>query len=146
MVETNKRPSSSDSVFNIYQYHEVFSSAIANALTLLIQAQTSKNERDIKEANAVLLVLYLWARASNNNPISEKEYYSLSYLDHFELIQKVVPELKKAGIAPVQASFGESYYSRVISKIQDVEDLLIFLKLKEKDPQVFEKLKQYAEK
>lgn len=74
----------------------------------------------------------MWSRAYNNNPCSQEEIENLRSCDYHELLSYVIPELKKSGIAPVQASFGESYYSRVIGKIEDIKDLLLFLEVKKK--------------
>lgn len=121
-----------DSFYNIFQYHEVFSNAIANMLTALVNAEMTRNSDEEKKATSILLVLYLWSRAYNNNPCSSDEIENLRSYDYHELLSLVIPELKKSGIAPVQAAFGESYYSRVISRIEDIKDLMFFLEIKKK--------------
>lgn len=141
-----KKSSPIDSTFNVLPYHEVFSSALANLITYFVSSETSKDPTVKKEVKELIIFLYAWARAYNNAPITEKERIELEYLEQIQLIGLLVPEMKKAGLTPVQASFGESYYSRVISKIKDIEDLHLFLILKDKKPEIFLEIRKLAEK
>jgi hypothetical protein len=96
---------------NIYFYHEVFANSLAVIQDLIKTSRT-------KEAKEIMIFNYIYALSLNEKKYTNDVIQQLKDKEIYELLNLMVLEQKKADLIPTQSNYRDSYYTRILSKIQ----------------------------